>query len=80
MRVKVTAKRQVTFPAAILEALGVQQGDYLELWPSEAGIMLKPQKIDPARLAPLKQNIRQGLGTFDLERFREETYDAALRD
>ncbi|MGH8478460.1 MAG: AbrB/MazE/SpoVT family DNA-binding domain-containing protein [Gammaproteobacteria bacterium] len=31
MIVKFTAKRQVTFPARVLEALGVKPGDRLEL-------------------------------------------------
>ena len=31
MLVKVTSKRQVTFPAHVLEAMGVGPGDYLEI-------------------------------------------------
>jgi bifunctional DNA-binding transcriptional regulator/antitoxin component of YhaV-PrlF toxin-antitoxin module len=31
MLVKITAKRQVTFPARVLNVLGVQPGDNLEL-------------------------------------------------
>ena len=31
MFVKITAKRQVTFPARVLEALGVRPGDRIEL-------------------------------------------------
>ena len=31
MFVKITAKRQVTFPARVLEALGVKPGDRIEL-------------------------------------------------
>ena len=31
MLVKITSKRQVTFPARVLDALGVGPGDHLEL-------------------------------------------------
>jgi len=31
MFVKITAKRQVTFPARVLDALGVKPGDRIEL-------------------------------------------------
>ena len=31
MIVKITSKRQVTFPKRVLDALGVKPGDYLEI-------------------------------------------------
>lgn len=31
LRIKITAKRQATFPAAALRAMRVKPGDYLEL-------------------------------------------------
>ena len=46
MVVKITAKRQVTFPAAVLEALGVGPGDRLELHEGPDGFLLRPQRID----------------------------------
>ncbi|MBI5016404.1 MAG: AbrB/MazE/SpoVT family DNA-binding domain-containing protein [Deltaproteobacteria bacterium] len=80
MLVKVTAKRQVTFPAQVLEALGVKPGDRLELLESPDGFLLRPRHVNPARLAPLRGKLRRGTGTFDLETFRTEAHDPALRD
>lgn len=80
MLVKVTAKRQVTFPAQVLEALGVRPGDRLELLERPEGFLLRPQRIDPSRLAPLRGKLRRGAGPLDLDAFRAEPYDPALRD
>lgn len=80
MLVKVTAKRQVTFPAQVLEALGVKPGDRLELLESPDGFLLRPQRLDPSRLAPLRGRLRRGAGTFDLAAFRARAHDPALRD
>lgn len=80
MRVKITAKRQVTFPAKVLNTLGVKPGDRLELLEGPDGFLLRPQRIDPTRLAPLRGKLRQGAGTFDLDAFREQSHDPALRD
>jgi AbrB family looped-hinge helix DNA binding protein len=52
--VKITAKRQVTLPAAVLEALGVGPGDRLELQDGPQGFVLRPQRIDFANQAPLR--------------------------
>lgn len=70
MFVKITAKRQVTFPARVLEALGVKPGDRLELEKSADGFVLRARRIDRARLAPLRGKLRRGQGTFNLEIFR----------
>ena len=80
MLVKITAKRQVTFPARVLDALGVKPGDQLELQESTEGFVLRPRRIDPGRLAPLRGKLRRGRGTFDLETFRQESHDPTLRD
>lgn len=80
MLIKVTAKRQVTFPAKVLEALGVKPGDHLELEEGPGGFILRPRRIDPARLAPLRNKLRRGQGNFDLKSFRAEPHDPALRD
>ena len=80
MLVKITAKRQVTFPARVLEALGVKPGDQLELEEGPDGFILRPRRIDPTRLAPLRGKLRRGQGTFDLESFRDQPHDPALRD
>ena len=80
MIVKVTSKRQVTFPARVLDALGVQPGDQLEIEEGPDGFTLRPRRIDPSRLAPLRDKIRPGHTPFDLSSFREQSYDPALRD
>jgi AbrB family looped-hinge helix DNA binding protein len=80
MFVKITAKRQVTFPARVLEALGVKPGDRLELEEHRDGYVLRARHIDRTRLAPLRGKLRRGKGTFDLETFRSQRHDRALRD
>ena len=42
MLVKITSKRQVTFPARVLEAMGVRPGDRLRLEESPDGFVLRP--------------------------------------
>ncbi len=80
MIVKVTAKRQVTFPAQVLAALGVGPGDQLELHEGPDGFVLRPRRIRHDRLAPLRDKLRGEHAPFDLESFRDEPYDLALRD
>jgi len=80
MIIKVTAKRQVTFPARVLDALGVQPGDRLELHEGPEGYLLRAQRIDRSRLAPLRGKLRKGKGRFDIESFRSQRHAAALRD
>lgn len=79
MIVKITSKRQVTFPARVLDALGVGPGDRLELHESIDGFVLKPKRIDYSRLGTLHSKIRRGMGTFDLHKFRRQAYAPALR-
>jgi len=42
MRIKVREKRQITLPAALVEALGVKPGDSLDADITDGGIVLKP--------------------------------------
>ena len=42
MIVKMTSKCQVTFPARVLDAMGVGPGDQLELQESLDGFILRP--------------------------------------
>lgn len=80
MFVKITSKRQVTFPARVLEAMGVKPGDRLELQEGPEGFTLRAVDIDRSRLAPLRGKLRRGKGTFDLEKFRRQLHDRKLRD
>lgn len=80
MLIKITAKRQVTFPARVLEILNVKPGDRLELLEGPEGFILRPRRIDPLRLAPLRGKLRRGQGTFDLATFRGQPHARTLRD
>jgi bifunctional DNA-binding transcriptional regulator/antitoxin component of YhaV-PrlF toxin-antitoxin module len=77
---KITSKRQVTFPAVVLDAMGVGPGDRLEIVASPAGFLLRPRKVDHARLAPLRECLKQGAGPFNLQSFRKEVHEPSLRD
>ena len=80
MFIKVTARRQVTFPARVLEALGVKPGDRIELQAVVGGYLLCCQVVDPSRLAPLRGKLRKGVGTFNIEAFRRQPRARTLRD
>jgi bifunctional DNA-binding transcriptional regulator/antitoxin component of YhaV-PrlF toxin-antitoxin module len=80
MLIKITSKRQATFPASVLDALGVKPGDRIELHEGPDGFVLRARRIDHSRLAPLRGKLRKGRGRFDLETFRGMPYDRALRD
>lgn len=79
MIVKITAKRQITLPARVLDALGLRAGDRLELREGPDGFIVRACRIDRARLAPLRGKLRKGRGTFDLESFRDYPRDPAHR-
>ncbi len=80
MLIKVTSKRQVTFPAAVLEALGAGPGSHLDLQPRGDGFLLRTRAIDHSKLAPLRGVITKGKEAFDLEKFREQHHEPSLRD
>ncbi len=80
MQVKITSKRQVTFPARVLEAMGVGPGDRLELEEVPEGFILRPRRIDVSMLGVLRDKIPPNHPPFDIHKFREEGYDPALRD
>jgi bifunctional DNA-binding transcriptional regulator/antitoxin component of YhaV-PrlF toxin-antitoxin module len=80
MLIKITSKRQVTFPAAVLDALGASPGCHLELLPTSNGFLLKAHKIDHSKLAPLRKQISKNHTTFDLETFRQQRHEPSLRD
>lgn len=80
MIIKLTSKRQVTFPARVLAELGVEPGDQMELVETDDGFLLRPRRVISERLAPLRGKLRRGRGSFDLEAFREQRHDPSLRD
>ena len=62
MQVKITAKRQVTFPARVLDALGVGPGDRLELREGSDGYMLRPVRVDESMLGGAARQAETGPG------------------
>ncbi len=80
MRIKVTSKRQVTFPRKVLDSLGVKAGDSLEVESRPEGFLIRPYRIREECLAPLKHKIDLSKGPFDIEEFRNARTDPALRD
>ena len=80
MHVTLTAKRQVTFPAKVLEELGVAPGDRLEIVRGRDGFTLRPKRIDLTRLALLRGKIVSKVKPFEIESFRKGTHDPSLRD
>lgn len=75
MIVKITAKRQVTFPKRVLEELGVGPGDRLELLEGPDGYTLRPKRIDYSKLGTLRDKIDPNIEPFDIRKFRDEGYD-----
>ncbi len=82
MLVKITSKRQVTFPKRVLDELGVGPGDRLELLEGPDGFTLRPKRIDYSKLGTLRDKIKPGTPPFDIRKFRDEReqgYGPALR-
>ena len=75
MLVKITSKRQVTFPKRVLDELGVGPGDRLELLKGPDGYLLRPRLIDYSKLGTLGDKIKPGTPPFDIRKFRDEGYD-----
>ena len=80
MLVKITAKRQITLPAHVLDAMGVGAGDQLQLIPGPDGYLLRPRRIDYSRLGTLRGKIPRGHPPFDIRSFREKPHDPDLLD
>ncbi len=80
MLITITSKRQVTFPAHVLDALGVKPGDRLELHASPDGFLLRARRVDASRLAPLRGKLNPQAPAFNIHAFREQTHAPALRD
>ena len=72
MLVKITSKRQVTFPKRVLDELGVGPGDQLELLEGPDGFTLRPRRIDLSKLGYLKDKIPPGTPSFDIRKFRDQ--------
>ena len=71
MLVKITSKRQVTFPKRALEAMGVGPGDRLELVEGPDGFTLRPKRIDHSKLGTLADKIPPETPPLEIREFRE---------
>lgn len=60
MFITITSRRQVAFPAHVLDALGAKPGDQLELQPSSNGFLLRAKRVNASRLAPLRGKVDRG--------------------
>ncbi len=71
MLVKITSKRQVTFPVEVLDEMGVGPGDRLELTRVRGGFVLKPKRVDLSKLGGLRDKIKPGAPAFDIRKYRD---------
>ena len=77
---KMTSKRQVTFPKRVVEKLHLKAGDSLAVQETEDGILIRPHRFDIARLAPLSGKISTDLPAPNYEAVRHAALDPRLRD
>jgi AbrB family looped-hinge helix DNA binding protein len=80
MIVKITSKRQVTFPKRVMERLRLKAGDTLSLQEVSEGILVRPRRFDLASLAPLRGKIGKSLPPPDYDQIRHAALDPRLRD
>lgn len=80
MLVKITSKRQVTFPKHVMEELHLQAGDQLSLTETKDGILMRPRRFDANGFAPLRGKFDSTLPAPDYDRIRHASLDAKLRD
>lgn len=75
-----TSKRHVTFPTALIKALGAGPGTHLEIQERNDGFLPRARVIDRTKLAPLRGLMSKVSQPFDVETFRNESHDPSLRD
>jgi len=80
MLLKITSKRQVTFPRHVMERLRLKEGDTLSISETAEGILIKPHRFNIEKLAPLKKLVAQNLPAPNLDKIRHATLDSNLRD
>ncbi|MDE0051247.1 MAG: hypothetical protein OXO52_15765 [Rhodospirillales bacterium] len=80
MIVAVTSKYLIALAARVLKALKPKSGNQLELLEEPDAFVSPSRHIDPTRLAPLRDKLRRGRGTFNLARVREQVYETSLRE
>ena len=80
MFVTVASKYLVAWAARLLKALKLKSGEQFVLLEASDAFVWPSRRIDPTRLAPLRDKLRRGRGTFNLARVREQAYEPSLRD
>jgi bifunctional DNA-binding transcriptional regulator/antitoxin component of YhaV-PrlF toxin-antitoxin module len=79
--IKITSKRQATFPRLVLESLGLKAGDQLVLRESCGSYVLEPVPGTPPRPRTLADRIPETTPPLDITTFRQfPPYDPRLRD
>ncbi|MGC9453096.1 MAG: AbrB/MazE/SpoVT family DNA-binding domain-containing protein [Oceanipulchritudo sp.] len=79
MIIKMTSKRQVTFPKRVAEKFHLKAGDKLSVEETENGILVRPYRLDISKLAPLRHKIAQDLPEPDYTTVRHAALDPRLR-
>jgi AbrB family looped-hinge helix DNA binding protein len=72
---RVGQRRQVVIPREMCEALGLSEGDFVEVTPTKGGVLIKPKKLvdsDELSVADAK-SLRRGLA--EMKRGRTRAWD-----
>lgn len=80
MLLKITSKRQVTFPKHVMEKLHLKEGDTLSISETNEGILIKPHRFDIEKLAPLKKLVTKTQASPKIDDIRHAALDPKLRD
>jgi AbrB family looped-hinge helix DNA binding protein len=80
MIIKMTSKRQVTFPKHVTDKFHLKAGDHLSVEETENGILIRPHRFEPSKLAPLRKQIPRDLPGPDKNTIRQAALDERLRD
>ena len=81
MLLKITSKRQVTFPKRVMDELNLHEGETLSVLPAEGGFFIRPNRFDPKNLAPLKSKIEQDTAKPNISEIRHAaSKKSKLRD
>ncbi len=80
MIVRITSKRQVTFPKKVMEHLRLRAGDTLVLSETKDGVLIRPRRLSKEKLAPLRNQVSEDCPPLDLNAVRHAKLDPDLRD
>lgn len=78
-RMKVSSKGQVTLPYRLRQVLGLHRGDRIDLVETPDGFLLQKCRLDPTRLAPLREHVTRRPPGIDTLLHRHEALDPKLR-